>query len=274
MKTTVFLGGGRITTALVAGLRLAGYDRPIVVHDRNPHKLRALKKNFRIVAERDLGKALAQAQVLIIAVRPDAVRDLLRDIQAPPPATRSRGKDRKRPLIAISLAAGIPLAQLRAQLGPPVRWLRAMPSPVSSSGNGLTALAFARDLTQAQRRQVRELFTNVGGVIEIPEQQFDAFTVTYSSTHGYHALAALAESAIKLGLDRKCAFIAAAHALADGINYWRTGNVSLNRLLDEAATPGGVAATAMSAMDKAGHRRAVSKGLRAGLRRTRANAKG
>jgi pyrroline-5-carboxylate reductase len=34
--TTVFLGGGRITNALVAGLRLAKYDKPIIVHDRNP----------------------------------------------------------------------------------------------------------------------------------------------------------------------------------------------------------------------------------------------
>jgi pyrroline-5-carboxylate reductase len=127
-------------------------------------------------------------------------------------------------------------------------------------------------MTRTERSQVRKLFTRVGVVIEILQTQFDTFTVTYSSTHGYHALAALAESAIKLGLDRKSAYIAAAHALADGINYWRAGNIPLDRLLDEAATPGGVAATTMLTMDKTGHRRAVEKGLRAGLRRTRANA--
>ena len=58
-------------------------------------------------------------------------------------------------------------------------------------------------------------------------------------------------------------YVAAAHALADGINHWRAANIPLDRLLDEAATPGGVAATTMSAMDKAGHRRAVEKGLQA-----------
>ena len=269
MKGIVFLGGGRITTALIAGLRLSGYKNTIVVHDRNPPKLRALRSEFRIVAEPDLGRAIAQADLLIIAVRPDAIDAILAETQL----VLSQAVHGKRPPIAISLAAGIPLAQLRAHLGPPVRWVRAMPSPVSSSGKGLTALAFARDVSQPQRRQVRELFARVGAVIEVPEIQFDAFTVTYSSTHGYHALAALAESAIKLGLDRKNAFTAAAHALADGINHWRAANSPLDRLLDEAATPGGVAATTMSAMDKAGHRRAVEKGLRAGLRRTRLNAK-
>jgi pyrroline-5-carboxylate reductase len=272
MNATVFLGGGRITTALVAGLRAAGYKKPIVVHDRNSHKLRELKKHFQIIAESDFNRAVAEAELLIIAVRPDAVHDILVETQLA--LSGSRGGKHKRPMVAISLAAGIPLKQLRAELGPPVRWARAMPSPVSSSENGLTALAFAPGLTQSQRDQVHDLFANVGAVIDIPEAQFDAFTVTYSSTHGYHALAALAESAIKLGLNRKSAFIAAAHALADGINYWRAGNVSLDRLLDEAATPGGVAATTMSAMDKAGHRRAVEKGLRAGLHRTRAKQSG
>lgn len=271
MKSTVFIGGGRITTALIAGLRRAGYNKLIVVHDLNPQKLRALKKKFRIIPEPDFNRAVTQADLLIIAVRPEGVEDILARTHLA--LTDSRTQKRNHPLIAISLAAGIPLAHLRAELGPLVRWVRAMPSPVSSSGNGLTALAFARGLTQSQRSQVRDLFANVGAVIEIPEAQFDTFTVTYSSTHGYHALAALAGSAIKLGLDRKSAFLAAAHALADGINYWRAGNIPLDRLLDEAATPGGVAATTMSAMDKAGHRRAVEKGLRAGLQRTRANAK-
>ena len=35
----MFLGGGRITSALVAGLRRAGHQGVIVVHDRNPEKL-------------------------------------------------------------------------------------------------------------------------------------------------------------------------------------------------------------------------------------------
>ena len=40
----VFLGGGRITSAMLAGLRLAKTKHTLVVHDRNRHKLRDLKK--------------------------------------------------------------------------------------------------------------------------------------------------------------------------------------------------------------------------------------
>ena len=52
--------------------------------------------------------------------------------------------------------------------------------------------------------------------------------MTYSSSHGYHALAALAEAAEKLGLDRKTALTAAAHALADGVLAWRESDLSLD----------------------------------------------
>jgi pyrroline-5-carboxylate reductase len=116
---------------------------------------------------------------------------------------------------------------------------------------------------------VGSFFARVGAVLEIPESKFDTFTVTYSSSHGYHALAALAGAAQELGLDRKTALAAAAHALADGILAWREGNIALNDLLCEAATPGGIAAATRASMDKSGYKQIVRRGLRAGMRRAR-----
>jgi pyrroline-5-carboxylate reductase len=66
---------------------------------------------------------------------------------------------------------------------------------------------------------------------------------------------------------------AAAHALADGILSWREGAVPLDKLIQEAATPGGTAAATMQAMDASGYKQIIEKGLRAGLARTRKNRK-
>lgn len=263
MKATVFLGGGRITCALLSGLRLSAYDQPVVVHDRHPRKLQQLKRQFGVAVEPDLHRAVESAHLLIIAVRPDSVRGLLKEI-----VTRNI----RRRLTAVSLAAGVPLSELRAGLGPPVRWARAMPSPVSRSGRGLTALSFDRSLSGAARAEVRSLFSRVGTVVEIPENQFDAFTVTFSSSHGYHALSTLVDAAVAIGLDRKSARLAAAHALADGIEAWRAGSLPLEELLREAATPGGTAAAVMAAVNDAGYARIMAQGLRAGVRRARKNA--
>jgi pyrroline-5-carboxylate reductase len=260
MSTIVFLGGGRITSAMLAGLRLAKSQHRFVVHDRNPGKLRDLSKRYAVAVEPDLKSAVRQADVLIVAVRPSSVAELLGSV----------GKS-NRPLLAVSLAAGVPLRRLTKALGSPVRWARAMPSPVCRSGRGLTAVTFPRTLPHRDRRRVIDLFASFGQVIEIPERKFDAFTVTYSSSHGYHALAALAKAGQAAGLDRRVALVASAHALAEGIIAWREGKHSLEVLLEEAATPGGIAATTMAAMDAAGYRKAVGKGVRAGLRRARVN---
>jgi pyrroline-5-carboxylate reductase len=264
MKATVFVGGGRITSALCAGLRLAGDQRAIVVYDRHPEKLRAMRRESRVEIARDLKSAMERAEMLIVAVRPSSVKDALGEVAACGAAA---------PRLCVSLAAGIPIRNLRKWLGPPVRWTRAMPSPVCRIAKGLNPLSFDASVSARERVHVRRIFEQVGPVMEIPESQMDAITATHSATHGYHALAALANCAEGAGLDPEIALIAAAHALADGILYWRESGLSLDDLLQEAATPGGIAAATMRAMDRAGYSRAVAKGLAAGIGQARQNAR-
>src|SRR5437763_16963311 len=172
-EATVFLGGGRITSALVAGLRLSGYGQPIIVHDRHAQKLRKLKRQYGVVIEHDLRRAVDQAHLLIIAVRPDGIGRLLDAIGSV-----------KRPITAISLAAGVPLAKLRARLGPAVRWARAMPSPVCRGGRGRTPIAFEPAVSPGLRRHVKQLLESGGQGIELPGRQYGADTVTDPSAHG------------------------------------------------------------------------------------------
>jgi pyrroline-5-carboxylate reductase len=265
MKATVFLGGGRITSALVAGLRLAKYKPPLVVYDRHSEKLRRLKRQFSVSAENDLARAVSQANLLIVAVRPQDAAGLLDETARCDWATG--------PTLAVSLAAGIPLQKLRSKGNSSVRWARAMPSPVCRIASGLTALTFEEDVTVRQRKEIRQFFGYLGSVLEIPEMHFDAFTATFSPSHGYHALATLARSAQAAGLDRKAALTAATHALAGGILYWQESGETLDELLREAATPGGTAAATIAAMNRAGYERVVAKGLWTGIKQARINAR-
>jgi pyrroline-5-carboxylate reductase len=187
---------------------------------------------------------------------------------------------------------------LREFAGRTITFARAMPSPLCRFGRGFTAVTFPRNASRANRKIINDFFAATGRVIDIPEDKFDAFTVTYSCSHGYHALAILSRSAQAAGLDRKIALLASAHALADGILAWRERDLSvasfshnglsqndlapddlapddlaLDRLLQEAATPGGIASATIAGMDSAGYARAVRKGFAEGLRRARANAR-
>jgi pyrroline-5-carboxylate reductase len=269
MKAIVFLGGGRITSALAAGLRLAGDEREIVVYDRHAEKLRALRRESRVEMARDLKPAVERAEMLIVAVRPATVMEMLDEVAACGATP---------PRLCVSLAAGIPLRNLRARLGTSrlgssIHWARAMPSPVCRIGRGLTPVSFDGSVTKAERGRVRRMFEQVGSVLEIADRQMDAITATHSPSHGYHALATLAKAAERAGLDRATAMTAAAHALGNSIFYWRQSGESLDDLLQEAATPGGIAAATMAAMDDGGYERVIEKGIRAGVRRARMNGK-
>jgi pyrroline-5-carboxylate reductase len=270
MSRVVFLGGGRITSAMLAGLRLCKTRLQLIVHDRNPARLRDIKIRYAVAVEADLQRAVRQADMLIVAVRPGSVRALLGAVKNA--IGRVDRPPLRRPLLAVSLAAGVPLNSLRKATGPQLGWGRAMPSPLCRGGRGLTAVTFSRSLPTADREHVHNLFAAFGQVVEIPERKFDALTVTFSPSYGYHALATLAQTAQAAGLDRKTALLASAHALADGIVAWRDGELSLEALLEEAATPGGIAAATMAAMDASGYKRAVLRGVAAGLQRARKNA--
>ena len=259
MNATVFVGGGRITAALVAGLRGAGFRGRIVVHDRNPEKLRALVRRFGVHAEPSLARAATQTEMLILAVRPADVLSALAAMGSPRDGAR-----------CVSLAAGVTLRELRRATRGRVAWSRAMPSPACRMGHGLTALAFDRAFPRAARQRVRRFFARVGATLELPEREFDAFTVVYSTSQGYHALAARIGAARKIGLSPRVAFLAAAHGLAEGVRALEENPSTLEELLAEAATPGGVAAEVMRVMHAGGYDRLVARAYRAGVARASA----
>jgi pyrroline-5-carboxylate reductase len=262
MSATVFLGGGRITSALVAGLRgaapkLRGRGR-IVVHDRNPEKLRQLRQRYGVHTEPSLRRAVAQAGLILVAVRPADVLPMLAAVGPLPKGA-----------VAVSLAAGVPLRALRHVPAGNVICARAMPSPACRNGRGLTALAFGPGVPRGVRRRVRQFFERTGAVIEIPEREFDAFTVVYSTSQGYHALAARIRAARRIGLSARTAFLAAAHGLAEGVRAVANTRASLEELLAEAATPGGIAAEVLRVLHAGGYERLVERAYRAGLARAR-----
>ncbi len=261
MNAAVFLGGGRITGALVAGLRHAGFGGRMVVCDRHAKKLRELRSRYAVQSQPDLRRAVANASLLLIAVRPADVFPLLGTIAATGPLPRRA--------VVVSLAAGVPLRALRRTLGPGVEWARAMPSPACRSAHGLTALAFDRGTRMASRRRVQELFERVGEVIQIPEREMDAFTVAYSTSQGLHALASRIRAARKIGLSPRTASVAVAHALVEGARAPGEGDASLEQLMAEAATPGGIAASVLDTLHAGAYERLVERAFRTGLARAR-----
>lgn len=241
------------------------YGAPIAVHDHSAERMRLLRRSHGATEEPDLEMGVRAAQLIVLAVRPDAAEIMLRELDV----ALERGGHREPRKILVSVMAGLPLAWLRKRIRAGMRWARAMPSPLCESGNGLTALAFGNGCAKETREAVYRLFATFGKVVVLPERHFDAFTVIYSPSHGVHALSALADAGVEAGLSRKTALQAAAHALGGAEAALRTGDGDLKRIQRQAATPGGTAEATMAGMESAGYRKAVAQGVQQGIARAR-----
>src|SRR4051812_45419605 len=78
--TTLFIGGGSIGAAMIAGLRLGKYAAPIAVHDHRAERMRLLRRAHGATEEPDLRTGVRAAQLIVLAVRPDAAKEILREL--------------------------------------------------------------------------------------------------------------------------------------------------------------------------------------------------
>lgn len=132
-----------------------------------------------------------------------------------------------RPLL-ISVLAGVSLDRLQ-RLFPGHCCVRAVPNTPALVGAGLTALAWSDGVNAEQRRQVYDLFGDVGEVLELPESKLDAFLALTSSGPAFIALVAeaMADGAVLAGLPRDLAQRLAHRTWREQRRFWIKGSCIL-----------------------------------------------
>ena len=175
------LGAGSMGGAILHGLVGSGKATGLTVTNRSAQKAAALREvaGVRSVSleEEPSGNrdAAAAASVVLVGVKPAMVPDLLREI-APvlQPGT-----------VVVSIAAGVTIATFESILGADVPVIRTMPNTPSLVGKGVTGLAAGRAAADRDVAVVRELFSTVGIVIELPEDRIDALSTISGSGPAY-----------------------------------------------------------------------------------------
>jgi pyrroline-5-carboxylate reductase len=191
-----FVGAGKMAEALIARLP---DKKNIFASDVSRDRLKALSAKYKIRAVKDNLDAFESAEIIILAIKPQQMAEVLQGIG-------SRGiESRKRKLI-ISIAAGIPLKYLQKML-PNCAIIRAMPNNPALIGQGITALAKGARVTNAELRIANGIFKSVGEVVEVPEKWMDAVTGLSGSgpAYVYQMIEVMAAGGVKAGLPKKVA---------------------------------------------------------------------
>jgi pyrroline-5-carboxylate reductase len=162
------IGAGRMGEALLAGLLREGALQPdqVVCTDVREDRCRQLTELHGVEAHGDNAAAVADADVVLLAVKPQVMGAVVADLA---PHVRAEQT-------VVSIAAGVTTATLEDLLPDGVAVVRVMPNTPALVEEGMSLVAGGRHASAASVELTHRLLSTVGEVVELPEAQIDAAT--------------------------------------------------------------------------------------------------
>jgi pyrroline-5-carboxylate reductase len=131
-------------------------------------------------------------------------------------------------------------------------FMRALTNTPSAVCRAATALARGGRTTKSELSVARELFSAIGAVVEVTEDQIDAVTALSGSGPAfvYTVIEALARGGEKMGLAWDVALTLSAQTVLGAATLATESKLSPEELRKMVVTPGGTTAAGLDAMEK------------------------
>jgi pyrroline-5-carboxylate reductase len=263
IRRLAFIGGGNMAAALVGGLTKRGLPgERIVVADPSEMQLQRLVRDYGVRASADNAGAVAGAEVVILAVKPQQMRAVALGL--------NRHLAVSKPLV-ISVAAGIPHAALARWFGAQVPVVRTMPNRPALNGFGATGLYAPQGVGAANRALAESIMAAVSATVWVEhESQMDTVTALSGSGPAYFFLfmEALEAAAHERGLPNEVAHKLTLETAFGAAQMARQSSESLAALREQVTSKGGTTAAALDVLDAAGLRAIVAHAVAAADRRS------
>jgi pyrroline-5-carboxylate reductase len=259
--TIGFVGTGNMGEALIRGLLKAGVAEPGQIVGSDPRRDRAaeLGERYAIRTTHDNVEVARQADILILAIKPQVMERVLEEI----------GSEIHAHALVISIAAGVPLSAIEARL-PQARVIRTMPNTPALVGAAATAIAVGGHATDDDLKAAQSIFDSVGMTVTLDEAQMDAVTGLSGSGPAYVFLVieALSDAGVKVGLSRHHAQALAAQTLLGSAKLLIETDEHPGRLKDMVTSPGGTAIAGLHTIEAGGLRTTLMDAVEAATKRS------
>jgi pyrroline-5-carboxylate reductase len=183
LPAIAFLGAGSMARAILSGLLKPGVtvDGGIRATNRSAAKADELAGLAGVTAwatevdPQANHEAVAGAGIVVVAVKPAMVPDLLREI----------GDSLAPGTLVISVAAGVTIATFESLLPASVAVIRSMPNTPATVGKGVTGVSAGTRSSDRDLELATALFGTVGDVLVVPEEKLDALSSISGSGPAY-----------------------------------------------------------------------------------------
>ncbi len=257
-----FIGGGNMAEALISGLTQSGHNsQHICVSDIKESRLDDLHQRYDVKTDNNNISAIAHADILVLAVKPQQMDVVLTDITEHLPSGTT----------VISIAAGIDMLRLKQFLDPEnIGLIRVMPNTPALVGAGMSVLFSDADETHKKRAEYVLAASGETAWVD-EERHLHAVTAVSGSGPAYFFLLAEVMQAAgeSLGLSKELASkLAAQTALGSGKMLVESGR-NASDLRTQVTSPGGTTQAALDEMYEGGLPDAVRKGVAAASKRSK-----
>jgi pyrroline-5-carboxylate reductase len=158
--------------------------------------------------------------------------------------------------LVVSIAAGVPIEAIEAQLPAGTRVVRTMPNTPALVDAGATAIAPGTHASDDDLELVQRIFGSVGISVVLEEALLDAVTGLSGSGPAYIFLIieALSDAGVKVGLHRESAQRLAAQTVLGSAKLLIETGEHPGRLKDMVTSPGGTAIAGLHTLEAGGLR--------------------
>ncbi|MFI0474252.1 pyrroline-5-carboxylate reductase [Halomonas sp. HMF6819] len=253
-----FIGAGNMAKAIIGGLLDSGFSAAqITATAPKDEELAPLREKMGIHTATDNVEAVKNADVVILAVKPQIMQDVCAALAEPIQASK--------PLV-ISIAAGLEAATIDGWLGGESALVRCMPNTPSLVGVGASGLYANARVSDDQRRLAGELMEAVG-IVEWVEDEalLNAVTAVSGSAPAYFFLMfeAMEEAAVAQGLPAQTARRLAIQTALGAATMAAQSEHDPATLKRNVMSPGGTTERAIEHMESAKLRETIKAAMQA-----------
>lgn len=253
-KKIAIIGGGNLGAAIADGLIMSEFSRPVEISitRRNLSPLSRFAERGCMVHS-DNKKAVKDAEVVILAVKPYNYTDILKEIK---PLLNPKKH------VVVSVITGVWVEQLQKAIGKPVPVIRAMPNTAIAIQQSMTCLSHA-GATKAQLDYITELFSQLGKTVLIDEKLMDAATVlgACGTAYAMRYIRANIQGGIEIGFDAATASLIAAQTIKGAAELLLEKGTHPEQEIDKVTTPKGCTIAGLNEMEHQGFSSSLIRGL-------------
>ncbi|EDM47191.1 pyrroline-5-carboxylate reductase [Marinobacter algicola] len=266
--TISFIGAGNMASAIIGGMLDSGFKAAnIWVSAPDDNHLQSIRKQFGVSVTTDNRYCAEQADMVVLAVKPQVMASVCSDIA---PVVQNT-----RPLM-VSIAAGLEASTLDEWLGGGLPLVRVMPNTPSLVGKGAAGLYANDQVKEKQKAMVESVFNSIGSALWVDDESLlHAVTALSGSGPAYFflMLEALEEAATDAGIAGETARALAIQTMAGAAEMAGRSEHDPGQLKRNVMSPGGTTEQAIQAFEEGGMRDLVKKAYSAAYKRSGEMAK-